>query len=105
MPLSQVVDYLPKVHMAFDQVACPWETKAIVMRTLNGRYQGAHVETIDGIKIHLSDTEWVHIGPNPERPHFELRAEADSTERATALIADYSLIVRELVAHHHPGEF
>lgn len=105
MTVSQVVNYLPKVHMAFDQVACPWEAKAIIMRSLNGRYQGEHVETIDGIKIHLSDAEWVHIGPSPERPHFELRAEAEETERATALIAEYSQIVRDLVTHHHPSEF
>ena len=100
MPVSEIVNYLPHFHIAQDRVDCPWEAKGAVMRTLNSRYRGEHVETIDGLKIHLDDGEWVHIGPNPERPFFELRAEAESVDRATTLVVEYSEQLKDIVAQH-----
>lgn len=88
-PVSKVVAYLPKFSMAQDRIDCPWEAKGMVMRLLNKRFRGDHVETIDGLKIHLEDEEWVHIGPNPERPFFQIQAEAATTDRATELVAEY----------------
>ncbi len=97
MPVSEIVNYLPPFHIAQDRIQCPWESKGAVMRTLNSRFRGDHVETLDGIKIHLDQGEWVHIGPNPERPYFELRAEAGDIERATELLSEYSAQMKEIV--------
>jgi mannose-1-phosphate guanylyltransferase/phosphomannomutase len=94
------VSYLPRFYMAQDRVDCPWESKGAVMRTLNHRFRGDHVETIDGLKIHLSDGEWVHVAPNPERPYFELRAEAKDIDRATDLVVEYSKQLKEIIDHH-----
>ena len=87
--VSEIVAGLPMFFMAHHQVDCPWETKGTVMRLLNQSYQGDGVVTIDGLKIHLGAEEWVHIGPNPERPLFEIRAEAGDPERATALVKEH----------------
>jgi mannose-1-phosphate guanylyltransferase/phosphomannomutase len=100
MPVSEIVSYLPRFYMAQDRVDCPWESKGAVMRTLNHRFRGDHVETIDGLKIHLSDGEWVHVAPNPERPYFELRAEAKDIDRATDLVVEYSKQLKEIIDHH-----
>jgi mannose-1-phosphate guanylyltransferase/phosphomannomutase len=100
MPLSEIVSYLPRFYIAQDRVDCPWESKGAVMRTLNHRFRGEHVETIDGLKIHLSDGEWIHIAPNPERPYFELRAEAADIDRATDLVVEYSNQLKEILEHH-----
>ena len=59
------------------------------MRLLNQNYQGESAINIDGLKIDLGAEEWVHIGPNPERPLFEIRAEAGDPERATALVKEH----------------
>ena len=87
--VSEIVAYLPHFFMAHHRVDCPWEAKGTVMRLLNQSYQGDGVVTIDGLKIHLGAEEWVHIGPNPEQPLFEIRAEAADSERATALVKEY----------------
>jgi mannose-1-phosphate guanylyltransferase / phosphomannomutase len=100
LPVSEIVSYLPRFHMAQDRVDCPWESKGAVMRTLNHRFRGEHVETIDGLKIHLSGGEWIHIAPNPERPYFELRAEAEDIDRATDLVVEYSNQLKEILEHH-----
>jgi len=87
--VSEIVADLPHFFMAHHRVDCPWEAKGTVMRLLNQSYQGDGVVTIDGLKIHLGVEEWVHIGPNPEQPLFEIRAEAADSERATALVKEY----------------
>lgn len=98
LPVSEIVAYLPKFSMAHDRIECPWEVKGTVMRLLNQRFQGDRVITIDGLKILLDAGEWVHIGPNPERPLFELRAEANDPERATGLVKEYGDHLKEMIA-------
>jgi mannose-1-phosphate guanylyltransferase/phosphomannomutase len=98
MPASQVVDYLPVPHLAQKQVHSPWEVKGAVMRLLNEEYRETNVEKIDGIKIHLDDDAWVHITPNPERPLFELVAEAADDELAHTLVEEYRLKVESYIA-------
>ena len=88
-PVSEIVADLPSFFMAHHRVDCPWESKGTVMRLLNQSYQGDGVVTIDGLKIHFGAEEWVHIGPNPEQPLFEIRAEAADPERATALVKEH----------------
>ncbi len=98
MPISEIVADLPMFFMAHHRVDCPWEAKGTVMRLLNQSYQGDGVITIDGLKIHLDSGEWVHIGPNPEQPLFEIRAEAGDPERATALVKEYGDRLQKMVA-------
>ena len=98
--VSEIVADLPMFFMAHHRVDCPWEAKGTVMRLLNQSYYGDGVVTIDGLKIHLGAEEWVHIGPNPERPLFEIRAEAGDPERATALVKEHGdQLVQWIVAN------
>jgi mannose-1-phosphate guanylyltransferase/phosphomannomutase len=60
-----------------------------MMRLFSERHKERRIETIDGLKIHLDDGEWVHLSPNPDKPQFELLAEGASTMRASELINEY----------------
>lgn len=89
LPLSKVVSYLPPMHLAKTTVPCPWEAKGRMMRLFSERYKEHRIETIDGLKIHLDNAEWVHLSPNPDKPQFELLAEGACHGRATELIDEY----------------
>ena len=80
---------LPTFYIAHHRIDCPWEAKGTVMRLLSQNYLGEGVIPIDGLKIDLGAGEWVHIGPNRERPLFEIRAEAGDSGRATALVKEH----------------
>jgi len=97
LPLSEVVAYLPPIHLARESVHCSWDDKGRIMRLLNERYKQHRVEAIDGLKIHLDEAEWVHLAPNPEKPQFEILAEAATDERAAALATEYQLQIEELL--------
>ncbi len=96
--VSQIVEYLPKFHMAKRTVECPWEAKGMVMRMLINEHINRHVDKVDGLKIHLDDGEWVHLSPDQEKPRFEVLAEAGSDERAEELINEYAGQIEGMLA-------
>ncbi len=97
LPLSKVIDYLPPIHLARESVHCSWDDKGRIMRLLSDRYKQHRVETIDGLKIHLDETEWVHLSPNPEKPQFEILVEAATDERAALLASEYQHHIEQLL--------
>jgi mannose-1-phosphate guanylyltransferase/phosphomannomutase len=52
---------------------------------------------MDGLKVHLDHGEWVHLSPNPEKPRFEVVAEAASDERAWEIVAEYRTMIEEII--------
>lgn len=96
MRLSAVVDGLPEYYLARRQVACPWEVKGAVMRRLNEEYREQCESQIDGIKIRVSNGDWVLILPDPDRPLFRVYAESSSEERAGNLAERYVGVVERL---------
>lgn len=101
LPLSEIVAYLPRSHLAKESVACGWEHKATVMRLLMEQHQDRPIEPIDGLKLHLDHGEWVHLSPNPEKPRFEIVAEAENAARAGELAAHYRQCIETLLQENN----
>jgi len=93
---SQALALVPPYHVAQGQVDCPWETKGTVMRLLNQQYQIRLGEKVDGVKINLSDEEWVLILPDADQPIFYLYSQARSQAQAQDLVSKYAHIVESL---------
>ena len=70
LPVSEIVAYLPKFHLARELVDCPWDAKGMVMRVLINRHLKRQVDKVDGLKVHLDNGEWVHLSPSPDKPAF-----------------------------------
>ena len=99
-PLSQIISELPPFYVASGHIEGLWETKGRVMRCLINQFSKLRHETVDGIKVYISDHEWVLIRPDNDTSMFHLTAEARSLPLAQELIADYGGIVRQFV--HEP---
>jgi len=91
--LSDVVSSLPTYYLTHQTVSCPWEAKGTVMRMLNEQYKDVPHDTIDGIRIWLSEGEWVLIIPDPDRPSFHIYAESKSLNQAEQVAERYVRIV------------
>jgi mannose-1-phosphate guanylyltransferase/phosphomannomutase len=94
--LADVVASLPPFHVSRREVPCPWEEKGKVMRMLNQQYKELRGDLIDGIKIMLSEGEWVLVLPDPDYPKFHIYAEARSETEARDLAERYVRIVQGL---------
>jgi mannose-1-phosphate guanylyltransferase / phosphomannomutase len=94
--LSQVIASVPAFYSAQGEVSCPWETKGTVMRLLNQQFRDRLGEQIDGVKINLSEDEWVLLLPDADQPTFHIHAQAHSLSEARDLVAKYERIVEGL---------
>ncbi len=94
--LSDVVNGLPRVHMAHETVVTPWEQKGAVMRSLMEHSKGREVELIDGVKVY-HDVGWALALPDPEEPVTHIWAEATSDADARRLAQEYARRIRQLV--------
>jgi mannose-1-phosphate guanylyltransferase/phosphomannomutase len=96
LQLSQVVANLPPFHITSGEIPGTWETKGRVMRCLMEQFAKFRIETVDGLKIYLSEETWVLIRPDADEPVFHITAEAGSLAAAQEIVADYGGLVREL---------
>lgn len=98
MPVSEIVRYLPPIHVARGSVQCAWDLKATVMRQLAEAYKTSPMEAIDGLKVHLADGAWVHMSPHIEKPAMEIVVEANSQQLAEEIVQQTLQQIIETVA-------
>ncbi len=94
--LSHVIAGLPTFHTASATIECPWERKGGVMRQLHHHFDDMQTQVIDGVKAFLTETEWVLIRPDPDRPLFHVTAEAEVPEQAQATLETHVALVEKL---------
>ena len=94
--LSELVDELPQWHMARRVIACPWERKGEVMRTLLDEQKHNKVELIDGIRV-ARDGGWVLVLPDASDPTLNIYAEGRTDHDASRYIDEVSHRIGELV--------
>jgi mannose-1-phosphate guanylyltransferase/phosphomannomutase len=94
--LSELVDMLPRWNMAERSVACPWEMKGRIMRTLIKEQRNNPIEMLDGLRV-MRDDGWVLILPDASEPAFKVLAEAPSPEEAMRFVEAMSERIEQLV--------
>ena len=94
--LSKVVSQLPRVNIAHQNVATPWEQKGMVMRTLVERLKDSDLVLIDGVKV-IHDDGWALILPDPEEPLTHVWAEGGTAGEARSRAQDYARRIRQML--------
>jgi mannose-1-phosphate guanylyltransferase/phosphomannomutase len=95
LSLSELVDMIPEIHMHRQEVECNWNDKGKVIRKLIQENNGGRVETLEGVKIY-SDSGWVLVLPDAERPLCSVIGESVNAEFAEELTNIYVKKVREI---------
>jgi mannose-1-phosphate guanylyltransferase/phosphomannomutase len=98
LSLSTFVDMLPEWYMAERSIACPWEEKGRIMRTLIDQERRNDVETLDGLRINERDG-WVLVLPDSSDPVVKVIAEGTSAQTARDYADRMSARIAELVEH------
>ncbi|MGI0129303.1 MAG: mannose-1-phosphate guanyltransferase, partial [Thermoplasmata archaeon] len=94
-PVSEIVAELPRPTLVHRQLACPWSLKGLVMRVLNERLSGKHLDLTDGIKV-FDDRGWAQVLPDPDEPVLHLYAEGETVEASEALVDELRGMVDEI---------
>lgn len=94
--VSDILSELPPYHVVQVSVTCPREAKGTVMRKLHEQYSSQRTDTTDGLKVWLSDRQWVLVLPDPDRPLFHVHAEGESDLVAREIAQRYARIIEGL---------
>lgn len=94
--LLEVVRGLPLFHLAQRRVYCAWENKGGVLRVLTEQYHDRILSNTDGVKLGLSENDWVMIAPDPDGPFFHIYSEGASRDASNALADHYARIIEGL---------
>jgi mannose-1-phosphate guanylyltransferase/phosphomannomutase len=92
--LSWVVKELPRLHVAHEGVATPWERKGAVMREMVERAGTRDLVLVDGVKV-LHGDGWVLVLPDPEEALTHVWAEGASDQEARQLAQEYARRIRQ----------
>ena len=98
--LSQLVATLPEWHIAGRVVACPWDRKGAVMRSLHD--EAAHagngkVETLDGVRLERNGG-WVLVLPDATDASVNIWAEGTTDDDAARYADEVAGRVRTIAA-------
>ena len=85
-PLSALVDEIPRRVMLKQQLSCPSQQIAEVLRHAQASYPGLPIDTRDGVKV-VTPTGWFLLRGSNTEPIMRLIVEADTPEAADALAA------------------
>ena len=84
--LSQIVSHYPRYAIVKDKLDRPPVALDAVYDALKSTFDGAQVDTQDGLRLSWPDS-WVHIRPSGTEPIVRVIAEAPSEGAARALVA------------------
>ncbi len=102
-PISELVAELPETTLVHHQLACPWALKGLVMRVLNERLAGRHLDLTDGIKLH-DERGWTQVLPDPDEPLLHLYAEGETREISEQLAVELRGVVEEIESASPDGD-
>ena len=94
--LNEILSEIPDFFIVKKDLRCPWESKGAVMRKVINDYRNKGLELLDGIKLH-TETGWVLIVPDADKPIFKIIAESSSSKSANELCNKYCTYLESII--------
>jgi len=95
VPVSTLVERLPKYHMVKTTVTVGEADVAELLKRLRRKYRTAAANTADGLRLDWPD-RWVHVRPSNTEPLVRVIAEATERESAARLAEEVCGRLKEL---------
>ena len=94
--LHELNDMLPTWYFRHRAIACPWERKGEVMRTLANEHANDDVELFDGVRV-AQNGGWFLVLPDASDPAVNVYAEGTTSDDADRLVEGVSQRIAALV--------
>lgn len=85
-PLSEIINSIPAFYERSCRIPCPWEDKGKVMRYAMEYAKDKETHLLNGVKILLSNDEWILVLPDPDRPFVNVWVESTSDKKVQDLL-------------------
>ncbi|MGH9877644.1 MAG: phosphoglucosamine mutase, partial [Nitrososphaerales archaeon] len=95
VPLSELMDALPKFYQYKTKFACTKEhSRSVVDHLSKG---SGRTETLDGLKIWVNDTSWVMVRQSGTEPVMRLYAESSDKKLLEEIVHDYTAKISKII--------
>ncbi|HLO26711.1 MAG TPA: mannose-1-phosphate guanyltransferase [Geobacteraceae bacterium] len=88
VPLSSILEGVPRRTFLQTRVPCTWEMKGGIMRRMSEDSLDEEATFIDGIKVHFGE-DWVLVLPDQYQPYVHIFSEAKQQKNAQRLLDEY----------------
>ena len=95
--LSEIDARIPVIHLRTRDLATPFATKGLVMRSVIEATAGCTVDTTDGVRVVEPDGGWALVLPDPSAPVTRLWAEGHDAGRTGELLDRWGTVVEKAV--------
>ncbi|KHD37282.1 glucose-1-phosphate nucleotidyltransferase [Clostridium acetobutylicum] len=86
--LSELMERIPNYILREKEIACSWDNKGKIMRSLIEENISKSIELIEGIKVNYEDA-WVLIIPDSDEPICKIYAESNDEEKTDKIINEF----------------
>lgn len=88
LPLSKIMEKVPRYHSKKYEIVCPWQLKGKVMRSLIEENDSKSIDLIEGVKLNYEDS-WVLILPDADEPLCKIYIESKNSEKVEKLSQEF----------------
>lgn len=97
VPMSEIVESLPKKYLLKDQVPCPNALKGMVIRYIVDEARDERPELIDGVKLRFG-SDWVLVNGHAHKQEIYIISESDKEDTARKLMSKYKDTIKKLIS-------
>jgi len=87
--LSKIIAKLPEFSFKGENIACPSDKKGKMMRKFLEDGKGKKTSSIDGVKIWLSDDEWILMVPDQHNEFLNIYVQAQDEKHSNKIFYQY----------------
>lgn len=101
-PLSQTLTELPQFTVFRDKIDCPFALYSKIYSHAEEVYSGKKIDKMDGVKIWLSDDEWLLFRGSGNAPEFRVFTESPDPNRSQKLGSEGLELVKSIIHPSNP---
>ncbi|MFQ5920788.1 MAG: phosphoglucosamine mutase [Nitrososphaerales archaeon] len=95
--LSELVNGLPTFYQYKTKFACTKEESRRIVERLVSKAEGKRIETLDGVKIWVTDTSWAMVRQSGTEPVLRLYAESDDGKFLDEIVQDHTKEINSVI--------
>lgn len=92
--IDKLDEELPRLYMAKESISCSREEKGKILRRFMEDTVNLKQELIDGVKIHLSNTDNILCIPDKNRNLVQIKVETSSWDKTHKLMKEYKQLIK-----------
>ncbi|MCS7152064.1 MAG: mannose-1-phosphate guanyltransferase [Endomicrobia bacterium] len=95
--ISRIKREIPDFNVIHTRVPCSWEKKGFVIRRLIEEHKECRMDLIDGVKLWVSNKDWILFLPDPDEAFIHIYIETQKEKDSYKLLSEFSSMLNSWI--------